>query len=100
MLEVGPLLEIAGDTEPLSVNAESEVDRSLFAAFVLQYFASVGYRLNGSFPFGRSGPLNFGSRKELWIFRGTLRRPESANGHRRRRPSRGAETDVRNQAQQ
>lgn len=77
----------------------SEVQRSLFAAYVLQFFASFGYKLEGSFPFGRTSRLSFGSRKELWIFRGAHRRPGSSNGHRRRRPSRGADSDVRNQPQ-
>ncbi|KAI0788430.1 hypothetical protein C8Q75DRAFT_231803 [Abortiporus biennis] len=63
------------------IGTQSDVDKSLFAAFILQYFDSAGYKLNGSLPIGK--PRSFiGAQKELWIFRGSLRRSESMNGHR------------------
>ncbi|KAL6309942.1 hypothetical protein BKA93DRAFT_722088 [Sparassis latifolia] len=57
--------------------SKSTVDRSMFIAYVLQFFNSVGFKLNGSVPLGRRAALGFGTRKDVWIFRGPLRRPES-----------------------
>lgn len=54
-----------------------DVERSLFAACILRYFNSVGYKLDGSLPIGRARPL--GTKKDLWIFRGPMLRPESAH---------------------
>jgi len=53
----------------------SEVDKSLFQAYVLQYFNSAGYKLNGCLPVGKSSSFPLVPKKELWIFRGALRRP-------------------------
>ncbi|TCD71552.1 hypothetical protein EIP91_008933 [Steccherinum ochraceum] len=60
-----------------------DIDKTLFVAFVLQFFRMHGFVLNGSFPLGRSrSPLAFGARKEVWIFKGSSRQQaESANGH-------------------
>lgn len=58
------------------------MDKSLFAAYVLQFFRLHGFVLSGSLPLGRSrSPLAFGARKEVWVFKGEMKRPESANGH-------------------
>ncbi|EKM61066.1 uncharacterized protein PHACADRAFT_247419 [Phanerochaete carnosa HHB-10118-sp] len=61
-------------------NAGGEVDRSLLAAYVLDYFNSIGFKLDGSIPMGKAGPLGFGSKKELWILRSAQQRDSSASG--------------------
>ncbi|EMD42093.1 hypothetical protein CERSUDRAFT_90692 [Gelatoporia subvermispora B] len=55
----------------------SEVDKSIFTAYVLQFLKSVGYNLSGSVPLGKKSGFGLGSRKDVWFFRGTIRRPES-----------------------
>ncbi|KAJ3551675.1 hypothetical protein NM688_g4564 [Phlebia brevispora] len=56
----------------------SEVDRTVFHAYMLRFFGAIGYKLDGSIPMGKAGPLGFGARKELWVFRGSRQRPPSA----------------------
>ncbi|PCH33666.1 hypothetical protein WOLCODRAFT_93934 [Wolfiporia cocos MD-104 SS10] len=56
----------------------SETERNCFLACMLQFLKSAGFKLDGSVPLGRRGPLGFGVRRETWIFRGTIpKRPES-----------------------
>jgi len=54
-----------------------EADKNMVYGCMLRFFNSVGYKLDGSVPFGKKGPLGLGSRREAWIFRSTMRRPES-----------------------
>ena len=58
-----------------------DVDRSVLSAYILGYFNSVGFKLDGSIPLGKATPLGFGSKKELWIFKATQARSGSASGH-------------------
>ncbi|KAI0651888.1 hypothetical protein C8Q79DRAFT_1005141 [Trametes meyenii] len=51
------------------------VDKSLLAAFVLRFFNSAGFKLSGSVPMGTKSFLNFGHRKEMWVFRSDPWRP-------------------------
>ncbi|KAH9950361.1 hypothetical protein B0H21DRAFT_531893 [Amylocystis lapponica] len=55
------------------------VEKNLFNAYILKFFNSAGFRLDGSVPMGRRGTLGLGTRKEIWVFRGAaeIRRPES-----------------------
>lgn len=56
-----------------------ETDRSLCAAYILGFLNSLGFQLDGSVPMGRAGALGFGSKKEIWVFRGVQqRRPGSS----------------------
>jgi hypothetical protein len=57
------------------------VDKNLLAAYILGYFNSIGFKLDGTIPMGKAGPLGFGSKKELWIFMGSPPRSGSASGH-------------------
>jgi len=57
-----------------------EVEKSLFTACILRFFKVSGFNLDGSLPIGRARPL--GTKKDLWIFRGSMgpmTRPESAH---------------------
>jgi len=56
----------------------TDADKSVFAAYVLRYFNSVGFKLDGSLPIGRARPL--GAKKDLWIFKGSMERPDIAHG--------------------
>jgi hypothetical protein len=47
----------------------TDSDKLRFSTHVLGFLNSVGFKLDGSIPMGKAGPLGFGSRKELWIFR-------------------------------
>lgn len=58
----------------------SDVDKTILAASVLKFWKDVGFEVNGSLPLGRR--LNFGSKKEIWMFKGMLPRPPSAHGNR------------------
>lgn len=58
-----------------------DVDKSVLSAYILGYFNSVGFKLDGSLPLGKTTPLGFGSKKELWIFKGMQTRSGSASGH-------------------
>ncbi|KZT02688.1 uncharacterized protein LAESUDRAFT_729931 [Laetiporus sulphureus 93-53] len=49
-------------------------DIDLFTACMLQSFSSIGFKLDGSVPFGLRTALGLGPRREAWIFRGTTRR--------------------------
>ncbi|KAI0348084.1 hypothetical protein BDW22DRAFT_1350231 [Trametopsis cervina] len=65
----------------------TDTDKLRFSTHILGYLNSLGFKLDGSIPMGKAGPLGLGSRKELWIFRATAsRRPGSAHG-RNREPS-------------
>jgi len=55
----------------------SAQEKSLFTAYVLHFFNSVGFKLDGSLPLGRRGRLGLGARKEVWVFRSFIRRPDS-----------------------
>ena len=69
-------------------DAGGDSDRTTFHAFVLGYFGNIGFKLDGSIPMGKAGPLGFGSRKELWVFRGSRARPPSAHSQRSQRSQR------------
>ncbi|KAH7930946.1 hypothetical protein BV22DRAFT_1027699 [Leucogyrophana mollusca] len=48
-----------------------ELDKNVFAAHALQEINLMGYRLEATVCLARSGILGFGSKKEIWVFRGT-----------------------------
>lgn len=74
--------DIFGATGMLIVShLAPDVDRSVLSAFILGYFNSMGFKLDGSIPLGKTTPLGFGSRKELWVFRSMQARSGSASGH-------------------
>lgn len=50
----------------------ADVDKSLFVSYVLKHINELGYKLDACVPLARRGPLGFGGRKEIWIFKGTL----------------------------
>ncbi|KAF7791889.1 hypothetical protein EIP86_002913 [Pleurotus ostreatoroseus] len=60
----------------------SDIDRTIFHATVLRFFSAYGFKLDGSIPMGKAGPIGFGSRKELWVFRGSRPRPASGLAQR------------------
>ncbi|KAI0692765.1 hypothetical protein BC835DRAFT_1355983 [Cytidiella melzeri] len=65
-------------------NSATEADKLSFSSHVLGFLNSLGFKLDGSIPMGKAGPLGFGSRKEMWVFRATqARRPPSAHGRNR-----------------
>ncbi|KAI0094871.1 hypothetical protein BDY19DRAFT_915025 [Irpex rosettiformis] len=64
-------------------SSASDSDKLRFSTHVLSFLGSHGFKLDGSIPMGKAGPLGFGSRKELWIFRAThTKRPPSAGRNR------------------
>ncbi|EGN95769.1 hypothetical protein SERLA73DRAFT_59930, partial [Serpula lacrymans var. lacrymans S7.3] len=54
-----------------------ELDKNVFASHALQEINMMGFRLVATVPLARSGLLGFGSRKEVWVFRGTQIKPRS-----------------------
>ncbi|KAI0961595.1 hypothetical protein AcW1_000640 [Taiwanofungus camphoratus] len=50
-------------------------DRDLFIAYMLHSFNDANFKLVGSVPLGKRGALGFGSRREVWVFQRTIRRP-------------------------
>ena len=76
-----PRLTISRDLDTWH-STGSEIDRTIFHASVLRFFSSYGFKLDGSIPMGKAGPIGFGSRKELWVFRGSRPRPASGLAQR------------------
>ncbi|KAH7883568.1 hypothetical protein F5I97DRAFT_1938284 [Phlebopus sp. FC_14] len=75
-----------GDTYTIELKRNafgaSELDKDVFTSHALQEINSMGYKLEATVPLARSGFLGFGSKKEIWVFRGarSRSRPSSRSG--------------------
>jgi len=47
------------------------LSKDVFAASALKEISVMGYKLEATVPLARAGMLGLGSKKEIWVFRGT-----------------------------
>lgn len=51
--------------------ASGAVNKNLFLAAILKALNDLAFKLDASVPMSRTGLLGLGSRKEVWVFKGS-----------------------------